>query len=131
MFGRGLANLVGFVGGVLMALGGALALLIDAARGAGPQLAGVAGGVVASLLAVVLGVVAIGLSRPHLFGWGGRRTITGVLMIGVGAIAWVLVSVDLLVLVGAALTMLAGLVFLVEGLFVGASTVRRRFGRRY
>jgi hypothetical protein len=131
MFGRGLANLVGFVGGVLMALGGALALLIDAARGRGPELAGVAGALVASLLAVMLGVVAIGLSRPPLFGWGGRRTIAGVLLIGVGAIAWVLVSVDLLVLVGAALTMLAGLVFLVEGLFVGASTIRRRLGRRY
>ncbi|MCI4318852.1 MAG: hypothetical protein L3K23_01800 [Thermoplasmata archaeon] len=131
MFGRGLTHLVGLVGGVLIALGGALALLVDLARGAGSSLLTDDAPAAAALLAVVLGIVAVSVSRPHLFRWGGRLALSGAVLIGVGAIVWVLIALNLLVVVGAALTMLAGVLLFVEGLAVGAHSFRRRFGRRF
>src|SRR5215469_9909239 len=97
MFGRSIGGLVGFVGGILVIVGGLLAGLL-ALLGAGLHVGqGVVGGLVVAFVAILLGIVMLFLSRPRLFWWRGRRIVTGLLLVGVAIITWLAVAANLLI----------------------------------
>lgn len=125
MAGRGFASLIGLVGGLLI-VGGALITLL------GRLSSGAVGGVGTSGLLVPFIVLALGfgvlvVARPRLFWWPGRRTFNALLLVGLGLVVWALSSANLLAVIGAFLSILAGIVLVVEGFFPRSLGLRRWF----
>jgi hypothetical protein len=124
---RSAASIAGFVGGILLLLGGVVTFL----TGLGPQGERLIGAAGAAVVAVVLGLLVVMVSRPRFWWWTARATVNGVLLLVLGVVAWVLVGDGLLAEVGAFLAVLAGVLMLVSVAVGGPFGWRRRTARRY
>jgi hypothetical protein len=129
MAGRGYASLIGLVGGLLIVVGGLIALLGRLAGPAAGSIGAAAGSVVFPLIVFVLGFVVLVVARPRLFWWPGRRTFNALLLIGLGILSWIFAGSSLLVVLGAILAMVAGVVLVVEGFYPRSFSARRWFHR--
>lgn len=132
MLGRSVATTIGFIGGILVLLGGLLAFLMGVIRGAAVSGFGpIAGALGALLVAAIFGFLIVFTSRPRFLWWPGRRLFNGVLLVVLGVLTWFLVGGSVLVEVGAILAILAGILLPFEGL-IGRPfrSGRRIFHRR-
>jgi hypothetical protein len=124
VFGRGVASLIGFIGGVLIVLGALVAFLLALAAG------GAVAPLVAALVAGVLGLLVVSLSRPRIVWWPGSRLTIGLLLMVLAALAGLLFAANILIVVGAVAAFLSGVVFLVEAVAWRAFSYRGRLVRR-
>jgi len=106
----------GVLGGVLIALGGLVSLVVSAADLIVGRPFGALGAASEAVVLFVVGGLAI------LFAWLGRRDwssrplASGVLLVVVAALGWIVVGVgaDLLALIGSVFVLLAGVLYLLE-----------------
>ncbi len=130
MAARGLAMILGLIGGLLVSIGGLVSLLSASVRSLSGSTTGfLSGPVVSFLVAFVLGLLILWASRPRWWWWPGRRLFNGVLLVVLGVLAWVFAGGSVLTVIGALLTIVAGVVLPLEG-FVGAVFGRGRLFRR-
>lgn len=127
MAGRGVASLIGLVGGLLIVVGGLVALLGQLSGGISAT--GAVAGLLAPLAVFIVGFVVLVVARPRLFWWPGRRTFNALILIGLGVLTWILSNASLLVVVGAVLAMIAGVALVLEGFIPRQWGIRRWFQR--
>jgi hypothetical protein len=124
MVQRSLVSVLATLGGILVVLGGILGFLLSLGPAMfGPHLDGAASSLVLGVVAVILGLIILAYSGfTHLQGIA-RGAPGGLILIVLGLVAWVVVGEVVLVSLGAFLTVVAGLVLVVEVL---ASDTRLR-----
>ncbi len=115
MVQRSVVSVLATLGGILVVLGGILGFLLSLGPGGfGPRLDGAASSLVLGTVAVVLGLIILFYSGfTHIQGIA-RGATGGILLIVLGVVAWVTVGGWILVALGSFLTVLAGLVLLLE-----------------
>lgn len=129
---RSVATILGTLGGLAILVGGLLQFVLRWSVSAGSPSAGaLVSGLLALLLAGVLGFFVLISCRPRLWWWPGRRLFNAVWLIVLGAVAWILLGGSLLTNVGALLTIVAGVVLPFEhlvgrGLGIQGGWLRRR-----
>ncbi len=132
MFRRGISSLLGFLGGILVLVGGLVAFVLAAVREVGTRSFGLlAGPLLGLLVAAVLGFLIVFTCRPRLLWWPGRRLFNGILLIVWGVLAYLFAAASLLGVVGAVLAVLAGVILPFEGLASGFFGRRHLFPRRW
>jgi cation transport ATPase len=115
MVQRSLVSLLATLGGILVILGGILGFLLSIGPGMfGPHVDGGVGGLVLGVVAGILGLVILFYSGfTHIQGIR-RGASGGLILIVLGIVTWVVVGQWVLVSLGAFLTLLAGVVLLIE-----------------
>lgn len=130
MLGR-VASALGFIGGLFTLVGAVVAAVSSGlGRILGANSLSGAGGFIAEFIVFVVGIVMLFVSRPKWFMWRGRDLWDGVVLFFGGALAWILLGGELLVLVGAVLAVLAGLLFVVVAFSPRGWSSRRGWLRR-
>lgn len=115
MVQRSVVSILATLGGILVVLGGILGFLLSLGPGMfGPRLDGAASSLVLGTVAVILGLIILfysGFSHVQ----GIARGATGaIILIVLGVLSWVVVGQWVLVALGSFLTVLAGLVLVIE-----------------
>jgi amino acid transporter len=112
---RTLGYVLGLLGGLLITIGSLLALVPAVSDLLSSRVTAVPGSLILTFVVFVIGVLALVVARRGRHFWTPRRTLTsGLLMIALAVIALLLTGLGggLLVLVGAALVLFAGILYL-------------------
>lgn len=132
MTGRSVAVVIGFLGGLLVLLGGLVRFVLALAGGVGSSSAATLGGPLLGACGILLlGLLILFTARPRFWWWPGRRLFNGILLIAFGALAWIFAGGSLLVLFGSVLTLVAGVILPLEGYVMSAFGLNRLFRRRW
>jgi hypothetical protein len=113
---RAMGHLFGLVGGLLILTGGLVAVvfgLVDLALG---QVIGAAGALGGAVVLFVVGALVLLFAHLGEHGWKDRPVAAGVLLVILAVVGWAALGVgaNLLALVGGILTLLAGVLYLIE-----------------
>jgi hypothetical protein len=106
----------GLLGGVLIALGGLVSLIVGAADLVLGRPFGALGAASEAVLLFVVGGLAIFFAWIGRREWSSRPLASGVILVVLAVLGWLVVGVgaDLLALIGSLFVFLAGVLFLLE-----------------
>lgn len=106
----------GLLGGVLIALGGLVSLLIGAADLILGRPLGALGAASEAVVLFVVGGLAIFFAWLGRHEWSSRPLAGGILLVVLAVLGWIVVGVagDLLALIGSLFVFLAGVLYLLE-----------------
>jgi hypothetical protein len=113
---RAMGHLFGLVGGLLILVGGLVAVafgFVDLALG---RMIGAAGALGGAVVLFVVGALVLLFTHLGEHGWKERPVAPGVLLVILAAIGWAALGLgaNLIALVGGILTLLAGVLYLIE-----------------
>lgn len=112
------------LGGILIVIGGFLGFFLNiAGSGYGPPYS-IGASVVVAAVAILLGIVILIFSGFTRYRGAGRGLAAGISFLILGILTWLVAGRGLLVLLGAILTIIAGLVLVVM-ILMGAPNERR------
>jgi len=122
---RTLGHLFGLVGGLLIGLGGLVALVSGLANLALDHLTAAAGSLSAAIVLWVVGGLVIVFSHFGEHAWQDRPSSTGVLLIVLAVVGWAGLGVgsNLVALLGGLLTLVGGILYLIEPMRRGTSAL--------
>lgn len=106
----------GLLGGILIALGGLVSLIVGAADLVLGHPIGALGAVSEAIVLFVVGGLAIFIAWVGRRQWHDRPVASGVLLVVLAILGWVVLGVggDLLALLGSLFVVLAGVLYLLE-----------------
>lgn len=106
----------GLLGGVLVAVGGLVALALGTADLVVGRMQGTINAWSEAVLLLVIGALALFFAYLGAHGWRERGLVSGTLLVVVSFIGWLILGLgsNLVALVGAIFVFLAGLLYLIE-----------------
>jgi hypothetical protein len=115
MVQRSIVTVLAGLGGVLVILGGILGFLLSIGpSGYGPRYDGTVGALALGLIAIVLGFLILVFSGFTHYQGVDRSVTGGLVLLILGIVTWVIVGGWILIAVGSFLTVVAGLVLVLE-----------------
>jgi len=113
---RSLAHGLGLAGGLLVMVGGVVALAYGVADAVGGHLFGAVASVGAAVALGVIGGLAVLFAHLSNRGWSERPGSAGILLVVLAVLAWLVSApgVNIATLVGGILVLVAGVLLLIE-----------------
>jgi hypothetical protein len=113
---RAMGHLFGLIGGLLIALGGLVALAFGFADLVVGRLFSGAGALGEAVVLFVVGGLVMLFAHLGEHAWKERATATGVMLVVLAVIGWAVLGLggNVVALVGGILTLLAGVLYLIE-----------------
>jgi hypothetical protein len=113
---RSLGHVFGLVGGLLVGVGGVVALVDGAADLALGHLGGAVAAVSGAILLFVVGALVVLFSHLGEHAWKDHPTTTGVMLVVLSVVGWLALGLasNVVAIVGGVLALLGGILYLVE-----------------
>jgi hypothetical protein len=122
---RGMGHLFGLLGGLLILVGGVVALAFGFADLVLGRLLGGAGALAEAIVLFVVGALVLLFAHLGEHAWKERPLASGVMLVVLAVIGWAVLGMgsSVLALVGGIFALLAGVLYLIEPAHRAASTL--------